>query len=90
MRSALQNQRAWTGRGQQSGQYGLQDEGSAPGCTYREAVVAWRYRSRPELQRLRPKSCTRDFCATYGFGGLTQERRYIAGKLEVAPQREAA
>jgi len=24
------------------------------------------------------------------FGGLTQERRYIAGKLEVAPQREAA
>ena len=26
----------------------------------------------------------------YGFGGLTQERRYIAGKLEVAPQREAA
>src|SRR5882762_1710117 len=25
----------------------------------------------------------------YGFGGLTQERRYIAGKLEVAPQREA-
>ena len=22
----------------------------------------------------------------YGFGGLTQERRYIAGKLEVAPQ----
>ena len=23
----------------------------------------------------------------YGFGGLTQERRYIAGKLEVAPQR---
>ena len=26
----------------------------------------------------------------YGFGGLTQERRYIAGKLQVAPQREAA
>jgi 4-oxalocrotonate tautomerase len=26
----------------------------------------------------------------YGFGGLTQERRYIAGKLEVAPQRTAA
>src|SRR4051812_35915123 len=26
----------------------------------------------------------------YGFGGLTQERRYIAGKLEVAPQRAAA
>ena len=26
----------------------------------------------------------------YGFGGLTQERRYIAGKLEVAPDREAA
>src|SRR6202142_745054 len=25
----------------------------------------------------------------YGFGGLTQERRYIAGKLEVAPQRVA-
>ena len=23
----------------------------------------------------------------YGFGGLTQERRYIAGKLEVAPRR---
>ncbi|MDA9403833.1 tautomerase family protein [Bradyrhizobium sp. CCBAU 45389] len=22
----------------------------------------------------------------YGFGGLTQERRYIAGKLEVAPK----
>lgn len=26
----------------------------------------------------------------YGFGGLTQERRYIAGKLEVAPQGIAA
>jgi 4-oxalocrotonate tautomerase len=26
----------------------------------------------------------------YGFGGLTQERRYIAGKLEVAPQNAAA
>lgn len=26
----------------------------------------------------------------YGFGGLTQEQRYIAGKLEVAPQRAAA
>ena len=26
----------------------------------------------------------------YGFGGLTQERRYIAGKLEVAPQLQAA
>ena len=26
----------------------------------------------------------------YGFGGLTQERRYIAGKLEVAPHRAAA
>jgi len=26
----------------------------------------------------------------YGFGGLTQERRYIAGKLAVAPQRAAA
>ena len=27
----------------------------------------------------------------YGFGGLTQERRYIAGKLEVEPaQRRAA
>jgi|SRR5579871_3663952 len=25
----------------------------------------------------------------YGFGGLTQERRYIAGKLEVAPARAA-
>jgi hypothetical protein len=25
----------------------------------------------------------------YGFGGLTQERRYIAGKLEVSPQRTA-
>ena len=26
----------------------------------------------------------------YGFGGLTQERRYIAGQLEAAPQRTAA
>jgi 4-oxalocrotonate tautomerase len=26
----------------------------------------------------------------YGFGGLTQERRYIAGQLEVAPQSAAA
>jgi 4-oxalocrotonate tautomerase len=26
----------------------------------------------------------------YGFGGLTQERRYIASKLEVPPQRAAA
>ena len=26
----------------------------------------------------------------YGFGGLTQERRYIAGKLEVAPKSVAA
>src|SRR5947208_6196707 len=26
----------------------------------------------------------------YGFGGLTQERRYITGKLEVTPQRAAA
>jgi 4-oxalocrotonate tautomerase len=26
----------------------------------------------------------------YGFGGLTQERRYIAGKLDVAPQSAAA
>jgi 4-oxalocrotonate tautomerase len=26
----------------------------------------------------------------YGFGGLTQERRYIAGKLEVPPQQQAA
>ena len=26
----------------------------------------------------------------YGFGGLTQERRYIAGKLKVAPQSAAA
>ena len=26
----------------------------------------------------------------YGFGGLTQERRYIAGQLGVAPQRVAA
>ncbi|MGY8666068.1 4-oxalocrotonate tautomerase family protein [Bradyrhizobium sp. UFLA05-109] len=26
----------------------------------------------------------------YGFGGLTQERRYIAGKLEVTPERAAA
>jgi 4-oxalocrotonate tautomerase len=23
----------------------------------------------------------------YGFGGLTQERRYIAGKLDVAPEK---
>jgi 4-oxalocrotonate tautomerase len=26
----------------------------------------------------------------YGFGGLTQERRYIAGKLEAVPHRAAA
>ena len=26
----------------------------------------------------------------YGFGGLTQERRYIAGKLAVAPESAAA
>jgi 4-oxalocrotonate tautomerase len=26
----------------------------------------------------------------YGFGGLTQERRYIAGKLDVSPQRAGA
>jgi 4-oxalocrotonate tautomerase len=26
----------------------------------------------------------------YGFGGLTQERRYIAGKLQIAPQGKAA
>ncbi|MFO1108317.1 MAG: 4-oxalocrotonate tautomerase family protein [Bradyrhizobium sp.] len=26
----------------------------------------------------------------YGFGGLSQERRYIAGKLETSPQRAAA
>jgi 4-oxalocrotonate tautomerase len=26
----------------------------------------------------------------YGFGGLTQERRYIAGKLDVAAARQAA
>ena len=26
----------------------------------------------------------------YGFGGLTQERRYIAGKLQVVPQDKAA
>ncbi|MGB7120185.1 MAG: 4-oxalocrotonate tautomerase family protein [Bradyrhizobium sp.] len=26
----------------------------------------------------------------YGFGGLTQERRYIAGKLQVAPHDKAA
>jgi 4-oxalocrotonate tautomerase len=26
----------------------------------------------------------------YGFGGLTQERRYIAGKLAVSPQSVAA
>jgi 4-oxalocrotonate tautomerase len=25
----------------------------------------------------------------YGFGGQTQERRYIAGRLQVAPQRAA-
>ena len=25
----------------------------------------------------------------YGFGGLTQERRYIAGQLEVAPRKGA-
>ncbi|WP_024520220.1 4-oxalocrotonate tautomerase family protein [Bradyrhizobium sp. Tv2a-2] len=25
----------------------------------------------------------------YGFGGLTQERRYIKGKLEVAPEKAA-
>jgi 4-oxalocrotonate tautomerase len=25
----------------------------------------------------------------YGFGGLTQERRYIAGKLKIAPERAA-
>ena len=25
----------------------------------------------------------------YGFGGLSQERRYIAGKLEVSPERVA-
>jgi len=25
----------------------------------------------------------------YGFGGLTQERRYIAAKLDVAPSKEA-
>jgi len=25
----------------------------------------------------------------YGFAGLTQERRYIAGKLEIAPERAA-
>jgi 4-oxalocrotonate tautomerase len=23
----------------------------------------------------------------YGFGGLTQERRYVAGKLEVSPEK---
>ena len=27
---------------------------------------------------------------SYGFGGLTQERRYIAGKLETAPEKAAA
>ena len=27
---------------------------------------------------------------SYGFGGLTQERRYIAGQLEVAPEKAAA
>jgi 4-oxalocrotonate tautomerase len=26
----------------------------------------------------------------YGFGGLTQERRYITGKLETASQKAAA
>jgi 4-oxalocrotonate tautomerase len=26
----------------------------------------------------------------YGFGGLTQKRRYIAGKLQVVPQGKAA
>ena len=26
----------------------------------------------------------------YGFGGLTQERRYIAGQLDVAPERAIA
>lgn len=26
----------------------------------------------------------------YGFGGLTQERRYIAGKLAVSPQPQSA
>ena len=26
----------------------------------------------------------------YGFGGLTQERRYIAGKLDAEPKRTAA
>lgn len=26
----------------------------------------------------------------YGFGGLTQERRYIAARLEVSPQSKAA
>jgi 4-oxalocrotonate tautomerase len=25
----------------------------------------------------------------YGFGGLTQERRYVAGKLKVSPQKAA-
>ena len=25
----------------------------------------------------------------YGFGGLTQERRYIAGQLEIAPRKAA-
>ncbi|MGF6434038.1 tautomerase family protein [Bradyrhizobium elkanii] len=30
-----------------------------------------------------------DEVKAYGFGGLTQERRYIAGKLEVAPQKAA-
>src|SRR5882672_9777728 len=27
---------------------------------------------------------------SYGFGGLTQERRYIAGQLEAVRQQEAA
>jgi 4-oxalocrotonate tautomerase len=26
----------------------------------------------------------------YGFGGLTQERRYVAGKLDVSPQHAVA
>jgi 4-oxalocrotonate tautomerase len=26
----------------------------------------------------------------YGFGGFTQERRYVAGQLEVAPRKAAA
>ena len=47
---------------------------------------------RATRQALRPG--TKVFAAlkgdAYGFGGLTQERRYIAGKLAVAPQRAAA